>query len=380
MRRAISKLAVAALALLALAACSQMRQSTPAWIGCRLEASESAALQRKVTACTGLIDGGGLKAGELQLALRLRADGERRLGRYDAAIADYGRAIGLDSADGAAFSGRGLAYYGQEKLDLAAADFDRALRLDPDDAGALNGRAYVERRKGDVAGVIRDENRAIELKPDWSDPWGERGLAYLDKRWWDMALADFQDALARDGRLAYALEGSGDAWRGKGDGADAAKAYLGASDAYFGQKDWDDAVYESGKALEVRPDDPGALNSRCWTRAIADEDLDLALADCRRSLAIRPGDAPTLDSLAFVRFRQDRLREALAGFDAALAKDPKQAASLYMRGIVKYRLGDQDGGQSDIAAAEKVDPEVAGRYADWGVAAPPSSDGGQASQ
>src|SRR4029077_9618437 len=101
---------------------------------CKMDPPDNPALQAKVQACSGLISGGGLKDGDLELALRSRADGERRLDQVDAAIGDYNRAIGLDGSDGEAFSGRGLTYFNQGKLDLAVADFNQALKLDPDEA------------------------------------------------------------------------------------------------------------------------------------------------------------------------------------------------------------------------------------------------------
>jgi tetratricopeptide (TPR) repeat protein len=365
MRRAIIRLDFAALALTALAACTEAQQSSTGWIACKSYANDHASLQRRVAACSGLIKD-GLKRDDLELALRRRAAGERQLEQYDPAVADDDKAIALDASDSEAVSDRGLARYGQGRYDLAVADFTLALRLDPDNAAALNGRAYVERRDGDASGAIRDESRAIELKPGWAEPWANRGLAYLDQHWFDMALADFADAVRRNRTLIYAYDGAGDAQKGKGDAAAASRAYLDASDVYFNRGDYDSAITESDKALDLTPNDPDALNSRCWSRAIAGEDLGLAEADCRRSLAARPGNSEVLDSLAFVHFRQGRLNEALQGFNEALAKNPKQVESLYMRGIVRLKLSDP-GGQADLDASQSQDRSIAARYEGWGV-------------
>jgi Flp pilus assembly protein TadD len=82
---------------------------------------------------------------------------------------------------------------------------------------------------------------------------------------------------------------------------------------------------------------------------------------------VRPGDAATLDSLAFVHFRQGDFAGAIDGYTAALAKNPKLAPSMFMRGVCKLRAGDADGGQADIAAAEQLDSGVAGQFASYGV-------------
>ena len=358
-----------ALALVAgfLSACGVAgSQTSPAWAVCKGAANGPDALQRKVSACTALMSG-SLEAGDLAQALKSRGDGYRALAQYDLADADDTRAIGLDRLDSQARSDRGLTRYDQNRIDLALADFDEALRLDPDNAEALNGRAYAERRKGDDLGAIRDAGRAIELKPDWSGPWLGRGLAYLDEGWRDMALADFVDALRLDRGLVDAFDGVGEAQARKGDKSNAVTAYLEASSLDLDRKAYAEAVSETDKAVTVSPNDPGALNGRCWARAIADVDLDRAETDCLRSLAAKPRAGETLDSLAFLRFRQGRFDAALQGFGAALTQNPNQTESLYMRGLTKLRLGDADGGQTDIQAAQSKDPSIAARYANWGV-------------
>lgn len=341
-------------------------QTSPAWNTCKGGATGAEALQRKVSACTGLIDAGG-KPDDLAQALTSRAGGYRALGQYDQAIADDTRAIGLDPGDSDAVSARGLDHFSQGRFDLALADFNQALRLDPDNAQALNGRAYVERHSNDDEGAIRDEGRAIELEPNWAGPWLGRGLAYLDKGWFDMALADFRDALRINHSLTDALDGVGLAQLRKGDKPNAVTAYLAASTIDLDRRNYNGAIAEADKAVAIAPQDPQALNARCWTGAVADTELDIAEADCLRSLAVKPAAGDVLDSLAFVRFRQGRLDEALKGFDAALVQNPKQTESLYMRGIVKLRLGDQEGGQADLRTAQSQDATVGPRYAAWGV-------------
>jgi len=46
---------------------------------------------------------------------------------------------------------------------------------------------------------------------------------------------------------------------------------------------------------------------------------------------------------------------------------PNHAASLYVRGVVKRRMGDIAGGDADIKAAGKIAPEVAESYAPYGL-------------
>ena len=59
--------------------------------------------------------------------------------------------------------------------------------------------------------------------------------------------------------------------------------------------------------------------------------------------------------------------DALKDFDVALAIAPKQAPSLYCRGLTKLRMGDTAGGNADIEAAKKLNPKIADTYARYGV-------------
>ena len=50
-----------------------------------------------------------------------------------------------------------------------------------------------------------------------------------------------------------------------------------------------------------------------------------------------------------------------------MAKDPKDADSLYGRGLAKLKSGDKAGGEADIAAAKAIKPDIADVYAGYGV-------------
>ena len=65
-----------------------------------------------------------------------------------------------------------------------------------------------------------------------------------------------------------------------------------------------------------------------------------------------------------------RYDEAIADYDAALQIDPNKVASLYGRGMAKRRKGDYAGGNTDIAAAKAVKPNVVAEFARYGLLPP----------
>jgi tetratricopeptide (TPR) repeat protein len=50
--------------------------------------------------------------------------------------------------------------------------------------------------------------------------------------------------------------------------------------------------------------------------------------------------------------------KAIADYSEALALDPEDADALLYRGLDKIRLGDKAGGDADIAAAKRIDPNI----------------------
>lgn len=349
------------------AACTPQAQQSPDWFMCKQLGVDQASLERRAQACGALINGEATTSTDLALAYRLHGLALRLSGAPDSALQDLNKSINLNASDALSFSERGLDELMLRRLDSAAADFETAIRLDPRGASGYADRGEVERLRGDLVDALRDADRAIELKPDWADPWGERGLIFLAKRRFDMALADFAQTLKINANQAYALDGAGAAEAGKGDAKAAMSDYGSAEGVYIARRNYKAALADADREVGLSPADPEAWNERCWVRAIADIELNLALADCQKSLQLRPGAADATDSLAFVQFRQGRFADAVRNYDAAYAKDSSQTASLYMRGVAKLRAGDAAGGQSDITTAKNADATVADQFASYGV-------------
>jgi hypothetical protein len=47
--------------------------------------------------------------------------------------------------------------------------------------------------------------------------------------------------------------------------------------------------------------------------------------------------------------------------------NPRHPSALYGRGIAKIRTGNSVGGDSDVAAAKRIQPDIADEYASYGI-------------
>ena len=185
------------------------------------------------------------------------------------------------------------------------------------------------------------------MLPEFPPAYRERGSALIAKRAFKKAIADFDHAIKLK--------------------ADYADAFDERGYAYRMLKDYDRAIADYTRALEINPKMYVTQMRRCWVRAVANRELDLALADCDAALKANAKDKEGYESRAFVHFRKGDTAKALKDCETALAMDGKLPKALFLRGIMKTRGGDKKGGDADIAAAKLSDPEVANKFASYGV-------------
>ena len=110
------------------------------------------------------------------------------------------------------------------------------------------------------------------------------------------------------------------------------------------------AIADADAAVKLLPGNADMLNAKCWSRAVADRELEVARAACDRSLEM-DRSAAALDSRGLLGLRQGRWREAWADYDAAVTANPSLAGSLYGRGLAALAMGRTAEGEADIRQA-----------------------------
>lgn len=274
-------------------------------------------------------------------------------------------------ADG--FRRRGMARASLREFDRAIADLTRACELAPNSAQNRLVRGQIYTATGQFKLALQDFNTALTLQPD--DIQAHLAHAQLLHSHPDpdptAAASAARSDLDAVSRLA----------------APAAGVRLQLGSLYGDLGDYRDAIAQIGQWLDnhrLPSDQAIGLNARCWQRATANQDLHDALKDCNRALSLQPrAEAPTgshierdlapqdpatLDSRGLVYLRLGSPRDAVRDYDSALDTDPNMSDSLYGRGLAELRLGEKARGQADLAAAEKLDTEVARRFASMGLA------------
>jgi tetratricopeptide (TPR) repeat protein len=200
----------------------------------------------------------------------------------------------------------GFLLAGRGQFDAAIADYQRALRLRPDFAKAHNnlGNALAGRGRTDEA--LRHYRRALEIRPHFPEAHNNLGIA-----------------LARRGRTQEAIAHLRQATQIRPELADA-HYNLGVALGDCGALD--EAIAEFQKALEIKPDLAEAYDNLGIALARRGR-LDAAITQFHRALEIKPELAEAHDNLGVALVRRGRIDAAIAHFRKALEIKPELAGA-----------------------------------------------------
>jgi TonB family protein len=82
---------------------------------------------------------------------------------YDLAIAEYNKAVELNSEDPSIYLNRGFAFLNRKNYDLAVADYDKAIELSPKESMIYFNRGDLHEKMGNPQKAIVDYQKAFEL-------------------------------------------------------------------------------------------------------------------------------------------------------------------------------------------------------------------------
>jgi tetratricopeptide (TPR) repeat protein len=149
--------------------------------------------------------------------------------------------------------------------------------------------------------------------------------------------------------------------------AAAADAYFDSAMAKEGKRDWDGAIADFTKAIELQPDDAVNYQFRAHAKHFKG-DFDGAIADYTRSIALKPGDAGAFSSRGLDRIAKADFDGAIADTTKALELQPDLAIAFNTRGEAKYAKGDVDGAIADYTRGIELRNNYAPAYKDRGAA------------
>lgn len=177
-----------------------------------------------------------------------------------------------------------------------------------------------------------------ETKRDQLTAYVNRGSAYLARREFDRAIADYDRALRLDKNLATAYGGRARAYRGKGDLEKALS-------------DFDEAVKLDPKSAQLRFD-RGAVYE-------AKGDVDRAIVDYNEAFERAPGSASAYNNRGVLLSAKGDYDKALADFSKAIELDPKFADAFVNEAKAYREKQELDRAKQDLETALRLNPQLA---------------------
>ncbi len=166
---------------------------------------------------------------------RKRGDDYIGKGEYDRAISDYNEAIRLNPQDAVAYYSRGFAYHYKNDQDRAFENYKTAIQLKNEYAlqPMLQCVLYNPTKNDNTDIVIKECSKTIISASDFALAYYIRGNAYRNKKYPDLAIADYNKFIEFNPKNAL--------------------VYINRGDTYRDIKDYDQAIKDYNKAIELDP-------------------------------------------------------------------------------------------------------------------------------
>ncbi len=231
-------------------------------------------------------------------------------GQYEAAIAEWGKALAIDSTDAKVHINLGAVLARAGKLDEAVAHFEKALEINPGFTEAHNNLGVILAQAGKFDLAIVHFQKVLEANPDSAAVHSNLGRALAEKGRFAEGIAHFRKAVELRPEFA--------------------EAHLNLANAlYFWQGNAADALDEWRKVLRLEPGRVPVLSQMARVLATDPEPAVRNGAEAvelaARAVHLSEGqDAEILDTLAAAYAEAGRFPEAVETGRRALAVATRQ--------------------------------------------------------
>ena len=168
------------------------------------------------------------------------------------------------------------------------------------------------------------------------DHWN-RGNAYFFAGEYDRAISEFNKAIEINPTYV--------------------EAYGNRGLAYLEKGEHDRAISDFNKAIEINPWDDKATVNRGIAYGAKGE-YDLAISDFNKAIEINPWDAKAYFNRGSAFYQEDEYDLAISDYDKAIEIDPMYPKAFFSRGRAFYKKGEYDKALDDIHKAQMLGGQV----------------------
>src|SRR5213080_1723482 len=134
------------------------------------------------------------------------------------------------------------------------------------------------------------------------------------------------------------------------------RAFVGRAQVLLQQKNYQQALADTEKALEIKPDEIAAIKLRSFAE-LGLSQWDKAIADFTNVIQKKPDDLQTYDRRAWANRGLKNFDAAIADYTLLLEKNPNDVEALTKRGYTYSLMGQYEKAIADYQAALKLNPQ-----------------------
>lgn len=331
----------------------------------RSRASEVAAA---IKACSAAIGSSLASSDDLGQAKKARAALNYDDGLYGAAILDYAELVRQYPTNFRIRKSLGDAYLRQGQCDTAVANYNRALRLNSDYAEAFDARGDGWLCLHNYGNAVSDYAQAIRLQPRRAKTYAKRAAAYSELGEKKMAIDDYTLAiglrpreiasyisrrallLAEEHHEPAPLDNSATV---QPERDDADTLYHSGLD-HFGHQEYESAIEDFDRALQNDHNFAKALDARA-NAYMREGQNDLAIQDYSRAVEITPEFSEAFAHRGDVYSQTGDYARAIQDYTKALRLDPSLLHALVSRGNAHVNRGEYELAIADYKEALRLD-------------------------
>ncbi len=179
------------------------------------------------------------------------------------------------------------------------------------------------------------------VNPKSAEDYSRRGASYLQKRDYDKAIADCDEAIRLDPKLA--------------------KAYSNRGTAHVKKRDYDKAIADFDRAIQINPQDAKTYLNRSAAH-LQKHDYDQVIADCDEAIRFDAKFAAAYSNRGAAYLRKSNFDHAIADLDYAIQLKDKDARIYLNRGVAYSRKRDYGKAIVDYDQAIQLKPGDATAY------------------
>ena len=310
-----------------------------------------------------------------------RGSAKDDLGEYEEAIKDYDKAIGIDSNYVVAYNNRGNAKSKLREYEEAIKDYDKAIGIDSNYVATYNNRGNAKSKLREYEEAIKDYDKAIGIDSNYVVAYNNRGSAKSKLREYEEAIKDYDKAIGIDSNYVAAYNNRGSAKDDLGEYEEAIKDYdkaIGIDSNYVAAynnrgnaksklREYEEAIKDYDKAIGIDSNYVATYNNRGNAKSKLRE-YEEAIKDYDKAIGIDSNYVVAYNNRGSAKSKLREYEEAIKDYDKAIGIDSNYVAAYNNRGSAKDDLGEYEEAIKDYDKAIGIDSNYVVAYNNRGNA------------